>query len=687
MIVVTEQPPCFSVHHHSCTRSYIVNSTLRKQSHEGASSSFVSDFLWDNSLVLARNFTLNLKVRDTRSHTRASSEEESRSSGQGKQKAEEDAKQQQQATKNKKAKVEDGNSESTSKISQEFQDFCKSARKHLPIVEMRRILEANEQDASGSEDAVVPRCQDMVFYGPLKKCPLCEGQIDCTGSNYQCTGAYSEWSSCTYTTMDAPRKDQPVKIPEEISDNFVKEWVKRQESNAYPRRELTLAENPLERGISVVSEKWLIDSIEKKQPLDAYDVVSDLAPKGKGIPYCILQLIQVPNKNAHLYYKKGRVGDDARADERVEEWNSVDDAIQEFTRLFEEVTGNEFEPWEREKKFQKKILKFHPVDMDDGVDVRHGGLGLRQLGVAVTHCKLKPLVANLMKKRGEEELLKFREVIEKASKLSKVEANLLWDDFSCKWFTLMHSTRPYVLRSYQELADHVAAGFEGIRDINVASRLIGGVFDCATAYGMAVENVFAIQSSAGPSYEEIKTLPNKILLWCGTTTSNLLRHLHKGLLPAVCQIPVPGYMFGRAIVCSDASAEAARYGFTAVDRPDGFLFLGIVSLGEKITEISTVPEDTRKMEEEKVSVKGLGKKRPEESGHFQWGDEIKVPCGRLVASEHRDSPLEFNEYAVYDPKQVCMRFLVAVKYEEQNMAVDVSEECFVCRLFRTSAVA
>ncbi|KAG6532522.1 hypothetical protein ZIOFF_006368 [Zingiber officinale] len=309
-------------------------------------------------------------------------------------------------------------------------------------------------------------------------------------------------------------------------------------------------------------------------------------------------------------------------------------------------------------------------------------------------------------KRGEEELLKFREVIEKASKLSKVEANLLWDDFSCKWFTLMHSTRPYVLRSYQELADHVAAGFEGIRDVNVASRLIGGVFDCATvddplsdqysklgcsitsvereseeyemivkylqttyepvkvgevAYGMAVENVFAIQSSAGPSYEEIKTPPNKILLWCGTTTSNLLRHLHKGLLPAVCQIPVPGYMFGRAIVCSNASAEAARYGFTAVDRPDGFLFLGIVSLGEKITEISTVPEDTRKMEEEKVSVKGLGKKRPEESGHFQWGDEIKVPCGRLVASEHKDSPLEFNEYAVYDPKQVCMRFLVAVK--------------------------
>lgn len=37
----------------------------------------------------------------------------------------------------------------------------------------------------------------------------------------------------------------------------------------------------------MVSEKWLVDSIEKKQPqpLDAYDVVSDLAPEGKGIPW------------------------------------------------------------------------------------------------------------------------------------------------------------------------------------------------------------------------------------------------------------------------------------------------------------------------------------------------------------------------------------------------------------------
>ena len=71
----------------------------------------------------------------------------------------------------------------------------------------------------------------------------------------------------------------------------------------------------------------------------------------------------VPENHLHLYYKKGRVGDDPRAQERVEEWSSVDDAVKEFVRLFEELTGNEFEPWEREKKFEKKPRMFYPIDM------------------------------------------------------------------------------------------------------------------------------------------------------------------------------------------------------------------------------------------------------------------------------------------------------------------------------------
>ncbi|KAF8378798.1 hypothetical protein HHK36_030147 [Tetracentron sinense] len=49
----------------------------------------------------------------------------------------------------------------------------------------------------------------------------------------------------------------------------------------------SVAMNYWERGIPVVSEAWLRDSIKKQeaQPLDAYDVVSDLSMEGKGIPW------------------------------------------------------------------------------------------------------------------------------------------------------------------------------------------------------------------------------------------------------------------------------------------------------------------------------------------------------------------------------------------------------------------
>lgn len=116
---------------------------------------------------------------------------------------------------------------------------------------------------------------------------------------------------------------------------------------------------------------------------------------------------------------------------------------------------------------------------------------------------------------------------------------------------------------------------------------------------------------------------DQMILTLGTRSSNLLRHLQKGFFPSVCSLPVSGYMvgkltsfkkvvlrtvysldlrssliymcvqFGRSIVCSDAAAEAARYGFTAIDRPEGFLVLAVASLGEEIKEFSSLPEVAR----------------------------------------------------------------------------------------------
>ncbi|KAG8644745.1 hypothetical protein MANES_11G160900v8 [Manihot esculenta] len=813
-----------------------------------------------------------MKVHETKSQAHASAADEGKVMTR-KQKAENKGHDGEQSPKKAKSEHETdrANGKTKADIAREFEDFCKSVREHLSVAQMREILEMNDQDSSGSDGSVTTKCQDLLFLGALGKCPLCDCNLEFDGTRYSCKGSYSEWSSCTFKTSNPPRKEEPIKLPDSVLNTPIADLLKKyQEPSRRPHRDLGAPAKPfagmmislsgrlsrthhywkkiieknggkvansvigvnclvvspaererggssklseaMERGIPVVREAWLLESIEKQelQPLEAYDVVSDLAVEGKGIPwdkreaseealeslaaeikvygkrgvhkdtklqerggqiferdgilyncafslcdmgreineYCVMQLISVPESNLHLYYKKGRIGDDSRAEERLEEWENVDNAIKEFTRLFEEVTGNEFEPWEREKKIEKKLLKFYPVDMDDGVDVRHGGLGLRQLGVAATHCNLESKVANFMKvlcsqeiyryammemgldppdlpvgmlsnvhlRRCEEVVVQFVEAV-KPIKGTGQKSEAVWSDYSQRWFTLMHSTRPLILRDYEELADNVVAAFETVRDITVASHLVGDMsgstlddplsdrynnLGCSISpvendsddykmivkylektyepikvgdidYGVSVENVFAVEPSACPSMDEIKKLPNKVLLWCGTRSSNLLRHLKKGFLPATCSLPVPGYMFGKALVCSDAAAEAARYGFTAVDRPEGFLVLAVVSQGDNITEVSSVPEDTKSLEEKKIGVKGLGRKKTDESEHFMWEGDIKVPCGRLIPSEHKDSPLEYNEYAVYDPKQTRIRFLVGVKYEEKDAVMDTAE--------------
>ncbi|KAK9726991.1 hypothetical protein RND81_05G250700 [Saponaria officinalis] len=761
----------------------------------------------------------------------------------------------------------------SSDISKEYEEFCKAIRENLSVDQLKEILKLNGEEPSGPDDALISKCQDLLFYGAVLECPVCGGYLEFSGNRYSCTGALSEWSTCTYKTKNPPRKEDPIKLPDSVHKSSVSDLLKKYQdpsqrhqkeippaqkpftgmvislsgrltqTHQYWRREIEkhggkvantvigvtcLVVSPMERerggsskvteaverGIPVVREAWLNDSIEKQepQPLEAYDCVSDLSTYGKGIPWdkqdpseeaiesltaelkmygkrgvykdtmlqqqggeilekdgllyncgfslcdqgrgvneiAITQLITVPEKKLHLYYKRGKVGDDPKAQERLEEWDNEGDAIQEFARLFEELTGNEFQLWETEKKFQKKPQKFHVIDMDDGFDARYGALGIRQLGSAAAHCKLDPMVANFMKvlcsqeiyryalmemaldspdlpvgmvtdlhiKRCEDVLLQFIETV-KSQKEGGPKTEALWSDFSSKWFTLMHSTLPFIIKDFQELADHAAAPLETVRDVTVASHLIGDMsgstledplserykkLGCKISrlekdsndykmivnylektyepikvgeisYDVSVDNIFSVDLSAGPSYEDIKKLPNKVLLWCGTPSSNLLRHLQKGFLPALCSLPAPGYMFGRAIVCSDAAAEAARYGFTAVDRPEGFLVLAVASLGDEIIEVGSPPEDTKSLEERKVGVKGLGKRKTDESEHFVWKDDIKVPAGSLVPAEpeQKDTILDFNEYAVYDPNQVRISFLVGVKYIEKNVEIDVAE--------------
>ena len=51
---------------------------------------------------------------------------------------------------------------------------------------------------------------------------------------------------------------------------------------------------------------------------------------------------------------------------------------------------------------------------------------------------------------------------------------------------------------------------------------------------------------------------------------------------------------------------------------------------------------------------GFKRKKTNEKKTFFWKGDIMVPFGSLVEYEHKESPREFNEQVVYDPKQVTI---------------------------------
>lgn len=63
----------------------------------------------------------------------------------------------------------------------------------------------------------------MMFYGPLGKCPICQGFFEFRVNRYMCGGNYLAWSKCPTSSRNPPRKNDMIKIPEGIADDQVRE--------------------------------------------------------------------------------------------------------------------------------------------------------------------------------------------------------------------------------------------------------------------------------------------------------------------------------------------------------------------------------------------------------------------------------------------------------------------------------
>ncbi|XP_078592750.1 poly [ADP-ribose] polymerase tankyrase-like isoform X2 [Branchiostoma floridae x Branchiostoma japonicum] len=157
---------------------------------------------------------------------------------------------------------------------------------------------------------------------------------------------------------------------------------------------------------------------------------------------------------------------------------------------------------------------------------------------------------------------------------------------------------------------------------------------------------------------------NSQLLFHGTSPTNLISILHKGLLVAPPEAPTTGYMFGKGIYFADLFSKSKNYcdnfAFGSSSNTN-FMLLCEVALGNpqdlySSTYMERAPEGFH-------STKGVGRREPRATGSITVQQGVTIPLGEIV-----DNPpppdkghywyLQNNEYIVYDAAQVRLRYLV-----------------------------
>ncbi|XP_044842571.1 poly [ADP-ribose] polymerase 2 isoform X2 [Mauremys mutica] len=214
---------------------------------------------------------------------------------------------------------------------------------------------------------------------------------------------------------------------------------------------------------------------------------------------------------------------------------------------------------------------------------------------------------------------------------------------------------PPLIRTWQELQEKVQL-------LEVLERyLLSTHAPTHRDYSMELLEAFTLRRAGEPPFRA--SLPNRTLLWHGSRLGNWVGILSQGLRVAPPEAPVTGYMFGKGIYFADMSSKSANYCFASRQRDVGLLLLCEVALGE-CQELLEANAEAGELPPGKHSTKGLGKLAPAPANTIVL-EGAAVPLGPAVETGVRNPhgyTLNYNEFVVYEPGQVRMRYLLQVRF-------------------------
>lgn len=185
-----------------------------------------------------------------------------------------------------------------------------------------------------------------------------------------------------------------------------------------------------------------------------------------------------------------------------------------------------------------------------------------------------------------------------------------------------------------------------------------------SSYTMDVQELYTVNKDKYlPGYTG-NQVGNRVLLFHGSRLSNWAGILSQGLRIAPPEAPVTGYMFGKGVYFADMSSKSANYCFATPSNPYGLLLLCEVALGTSNFLVDADYNAGTDLPKHTQSVKGLGRVAPQKLNISKLADGTIVPMGPGKES-NKSLTLNYNEFIVYDTKQIRLRYLAKIKFNFQ----------------------
>ncbi|KAG2129775.1 poly polymerase catalytic domain-containing protein [Suillus clintonianus] len=194
-------------------------------------------------------------------------------------------------------------------------------------------------------------------------------------------------------------------------------------------------------------------------------------------------------------------------------------------------------------------------------------------------------------------------------------------------------------------------------------------FKSSVLHAFRVEREVETSAWLAKGYDKLPA-GDRMLLWHGSRTTNFAGILKQGLRIAPPEAPVTGYMFGKGVYFADMMSKSAGYCYSSLSNQIGVLLLCEVAV-KPFLEMNNANynahEDCKK--NEKLATKGVGMIQPtnwQDAGMALGHKELEgvhMPKGEASNVSPPGAFLMYNEYIVYDPSQIRLRYLLMVKMD------------------------